>query len=63
MVNCYIKYSTNLNLISIDKLTMVAQACDYMNDTPFRILPFRNKEIVVLPTVFTPDTNATLLSE
>jgi len=47
----------------MDKLTMAAQARDYMANTPFGTLAFRRKEIVVLPTVFNPDTNTTMLAE
>jgi release factor glutamine methyltransferase len=47
----------------MDKLTLAAQARDYMKESSFASINFRGKDIAVLPTVFTPDSNTPLLGE
>lgn len=47
----------------MDKLTLASQARDYMKQSSFNSMNFRGKDIVVLPTVFMPDSNTPLLSE
>ncbi len=47
----------------MDKMIAAAQARDYMDQSSFGALNFRKKEIVVLPSVFMPDSNTPLLSE
>jgi methylase of polypeptide subunit release factors len=47
----------------MDKLELASMARDYMKQAPYGTFNFRGKDIVVLPTVFMPDSNTPLLSE
>ncbi len=51
------------SITQMDKLTLASQARDYMSQGHFGSMNFRGKDIVVLPTVFMPDSNTPLLSE
>ncbi len=45
----------------MNKSELVAIAKDYLANTPYGIMDFLGKEIIVLPTVFPPDLNTTYL--
>ncbi|GAB4395857.1 MAG: hypothetical protein OHK0053_07110 [Microscillaceae bacterium] len=47
----------------MNKLELASAARDYMQQESFGTFNFRGQDIVVLPTVFMPDSNTPLLSE
>ncbi|NJL15644.1 MAG: methyltransferase [Microscillaceae bacterium] len=47
----------------MNKLELASAARDYMQHESFGTFNFRGQEIVILPTVFMPDSNTPLLSE
>lgn len=47
----------------MNKSELVAIAKDYLTNTPYGIMDFRGREVIVLPTVFPPDLNTTYFCE